>query len=160
METLETNENNDMQKLAEKARDVLQKLPMIGPIQWLYLHSATHKHLFVSDLEWRVLPPLVLEQCKLYMKGPAPVAYISWAKVSEEVEARMLANNGRIGPSEWRSGERLLVIDMLAPFGDVELMFERARRELFPTATVYRLMADSDTGETVLKSWPPLESVS
>ena len=38
---------------------------MLGEIVWLFSQSATHKNFAVGDLEWMVMPPLMLEQYRL-----------------------------------------------------------------------------------------------
>ena len=108
-----------IEQLKELSGKVIGKLPLLGPVSWLYMNDKGHRHLFVTDLEWLVLPPLVLNQCKLYVKGDAPVAYASWAFVSDVVAQRLASGNNRLAPGEWKSGENLWVLDICAPFGGV-----------------------------------------
>ncbi|MGH9257846.1 MAG: toxin-activating lysine-acyltransferase, partial [Vicinamibacterales bacterium] len=67
-------------------------------------------------LEWRVMPALVLDQAKLYMRDEAPVAYASWAFLSPEAAERYRAT-GRLAPGDWKSGSEAWLIDLVAPFG-------------------------------------------
>jgi cytolysin-activating lysine-acyltransferase len=81
--------------------------------------------LFVQDLEWRIFPPILLEQCKLYFDnkaGQLPVAFASWALFSESAERDYLAHQ-RIAPSNWNSGDRLWLIDFISPFGGSRSIF-------------------------------------
>lgn len=110
----------------------LSRLPMLGPIVWLFQQSPFHKHFFVSDLEWLVMPPLMSDQCKLFMKDEAPVAYASWAYVSAAVEERILGGQYRLGPQDWKSGDRLLVIDLLSPFGGNDALIQDLSKHVFP----------------------------
>ena len=104
-------------KLAiEQAKSVLKKLPLLGPIAWLCMNSPQHRNQFIADLEWRVMPALVLDQAKLYMRDEAPVAYASWAFLSPEAAERYRAT-GRLVPADWKSGPEAWLIDLVAPFG-------------------------------------------
>jgi cytolysin-activating lysine-acyltransferase len=104
-------------KLAiEQAKSVLKKLPLLGPIAWLCMNSPQHRNQFIADLEWRVMPALVLDQAKLYMRDEAPVAYASWAFLSPQAAERYRAT-GRLAPGDWKSGPEAWLIDLVAPFG-------------------------------------------
>ena len=115
-----TNPNNTNATNAQldSARKELAKLPLLGPVMWLYARDPQRRFTFVSDMDWRLLPPLVLEQCKLYNKQEVPWAYFSWAKVSEAVDQRLRSNNPFIAPHEWHSGEIPWLIDAVMPFGE------------------------------------------
>ena len=104
-------------KLAiEQAKSVLKKLPLLGPIAWLCMNSPQHRNQFIADLEWRVMPALVLDQAKLYMRDDAPIAYASWAFLSPEAAERY-RTIGRLAPGDWKSGPEAWLIDLVAPFG-------------------------------------------
>lgn len=130
---------------AIKARELAKRLPAIGYITWLCTRSQGHKQLFIQDMEWRLFPPVMLGQYKLRIDdkaGGLPTAYASWAFLSEEVEAGYRAAH-RLRPGDWRSGDRLWLVDFLAPFGGAlalleELYFEvhrdREVRLLYPGA--------------------------
>lgn len=83
----------------------------------LYMRSPKHKHLFLADLEWRLLPALSLKQFRLFTKGNQPIGLATWAMVSEEVAERLKSDVSRIKPSDWRSGDRPVLVDLVAPFG-------------------------------------------
>jgi len=58
------------------------------------MRSAPHRHLFVGDLEWLLLPPIALKQFRLWRRDNMPVAFASWAMLSDEVEARLIESLG------------------------------------------------------------------
>ena len=103
-----------------EAKHALKKLPMLGPALWLYARDARKKFTFIADQDWLVMPPLVLDQCKLYMKGEVPWAFCTWAYVSDEVNARLGSHIPKIAPHEWKSGNHLWLIDVVAPFGGLD----------------------------------------
>jgi hemolysin-activating ACP:hemolysin acyltransferase len=88
----------------------------LGLASWLMSMSNDHRDLPMSVLEQRVLPGILLKQFKLIEKGKAPVAFISWAKVSDEVKQRMLEPEAVLHVSEWRSGNNVIIIECVSPF--------------------------------------------
>ena len=126
----------------QQARKVLDRLPILGPVVWLYAHSPFHKHAFMVDVEWMVMPPLVLDQAKLYMKDSAPMAFASWAYLGDKAEKRLLSGETRLAPTDWNSGNRLWLIDLVAPFGSAKDIIKDVRENLFPTQDIKYLVPD------------------
>lgn len=84
------------------------------------MRSASHKHFALTDLEWFVVPPLLVGQwsianAKPQQEGPEiPVALALWASVSPEVDKRLSENPNapiRLRPDEWKSGTILWLIE-------------------------------------------------
>lgn len=93
------------------------KLGVIGQVAWLMMSSPIHKHLFLTDLEWLVIPPVISGQFRLWRRGEIPVGFISWAKLSDEAEARLKAGARKISPPDWQSGPHTWIMDVIVPFG-------------------------------------------
>lgn len=90
----------------------------LGAIVLLASRSQSHKYLFMSDLEWLVMPSIAKQQYTLFRNDKnEPVAFVSWAKVSEDVEKRLLEGQTKLQPQDWKSGDRLYVMDVISPFG-------------------------------------------
>ncbi len=102
---------------------------------WLMGKSEAHRHLFLADLDWRVLPAIAHKQFRLFHKDGKPVAFASWAMVSDAVAVRLGLDGAEAGddgapagprpamrlrPEEWRCGERRVIVDVVAPFGGAE----------------------------------------
>src|ERR1700721_1895086 len=62
---------------------------VLGEITWLMSQSPLPKQLFISDLEWLVMTPMLLQQFRLFYDQSKPIGVVFWASVSEEVEARL-----------------------------------------------------------------------
>lgn len=129
---------------ARHAKSLLAKLPLLGPVIWLYMHAPSHKHLFLTDVEWMIIPPMTLNQYKLYMKEEAPLAYASWALVDEETEKRLLSGRIRLAPKDWKSGDRLWLIDLVAPFGGGKDVLKDIRDNVFPSRPIKQLVPDAN----------------
>lgn len=112
----------------------------------LLMASAQHRHLFLADLEWRLTPALRLNQYRLVHKDGRPVALTLWATVSDEVDARLSKGEIRLRPGDWRSGETVWLIDVVAPWGGVGPVLESLRQEVFKDREVKMPNRDSKTG--------------
>ncbi|MEQ8814099.1 MAG: toxin-activating lysine-acyltransferase [Thalassobaculum sp.] len=135
----------------ESPRDDMTRL--LGQIVTLLGQSPGHRHVFVSDLEWMVLPALLARQARIWRRqteaGALPVIYASWALVDEAVEARLRQGQMRLKPNEWRSGDRAWLIDMVAPFGGTDAALTELADQLFPGKTLHALVSSATGGFTV-----------
>jgi len=76
---------------------------MLGEMVWLLTMSPTHKHFALGDLEWLIMPPLMLQQFRIYYDGQTPVALALWAYLSEDAEKKLNAGSTRLRPDEWHA---------------------------------------------------------
>ena len=88
---------------------------ILGEIVILLGQSPAHRHVFVSDLDWLVGPAMALGQFRVIYSKRGPIAFVLWASVSEEVEREFLHGRIRLRPDEWKSGDRLWLIELVAP---------------------------------------------
>ena len=93
---------------------------VLGEAVWLMSRSPRHRQYLISDLEWLVMPPVLLRQFRMFYEGQQPVAMVLYALLSEEAEQRLEAGAPSLRENEWRSGDRLRTIDAIAPFGQAE----------------------------------------
>jgi cytolysin-activating lysine-acyltransferase len=122
------------------AKQELAKLPLLGPAAWLFARDQRLRFTFMADLDWRLLPPLVLDQCRLYNKHDLPWAFCTWAFVNDAVHERLRSSAPVIAPHEWRSGEHAWLIDVVAPFGDAETIATEACAQFAAGRTVHAWM--------------------
>lgn len=120
----------------ESAKKELTKLPLLGPALWLYARDAQRRFTFVADIDWRLMPPLVLDQCRLFSKADMPWGFVTWAFVSDAVDQRLRSAVPVIAPHEWKSGEHAWLIDVVAPFGDVETVANEVANAIAPGKSV------------------------
>jgi cytolysin-activating lysine-acyltransferase len=93
---------------------------MFGEIVWLMSQSAAHKHFAIADLEWMVMPALLLNQYRLFHHQGRPIGAALWAFLSEEAEAKLSLTPVRLRPDEWKSGDRCWLVDLIAPGATAE----------------------------------------
>lgn len=141
----------------EQAKDGLARLPILGPAMWLYARDPVKKFMFVGDLDWAVLPPVVLDQCRLYTKDALPCGFFTWALVNEHVATRLRSAQPKIAPHEWKCGEEVWIIDAVAPFGQLEELLKELRETIFTGRKVSALLPDpSRPGAVIVREWPPV----
>lgn len=85
------------------------------------MRDPGRRALQIADLEWLVIPPLLLGQCRFaFVPQPAPgaqaemgslfvpIAVALWARVSPEIDARLQESIDtpiRLRPNDWASGD-------------------------------------------------------
>jgi len=138
-----------------EARGALAKLPVLGPALWLYARDPMKKYLFMGDIDWVLLPPVVLDQCRLYTKDELPCAFFTWARVNDQIDARLRTAHAKLAPHEWNCGNHIWIIDAVAPFGQLEDTLTELRDTLFPGQKVSALLPDpSNAGALKVYEWP------
>jgi cytolysin-activating lysine-acyltransferase len=90
---------------------------VLGEIAWLMTQSPRHKAIPLADLEWLVMPALLLRQFRIFYHGEQPVGVALWALADDLVAKRIDAGDKRLAAVEWKSGSNIRIIDVVAPFG-------------------------------------------
>ena len=86
---------------------------VLGEIVWLLTQSPLHKHLALSDLEWMVMPPILLNQYRIFYSGQRPVGVALWAYLNAEAEQKLMKSGARLRPDEWRAGDSAALVETL-----------------------------------------------
>ena len=122
---------------------------VIGDAVWLMSQSQGHKYLSLADLEWALIPPVILGQYKLFRDdGKKPIGLALWAYLSEEAEKRLKLGN-RLAPSDWgnnaqpdkdhgyvpQEGGTLWLVELVCPFSNETNKFkEKMLADVMQTA--------------------------
>jgi cytolysin-activating lysine-acyltransferase len=97
---------------------------LLGEMAWLLTQSPLHRALTIGDLEWLVMPALIHRQFYIFREGDRPVGLALWAKCDAAAEAKldkgMIEPENRLTLEEWVSGDRLWLVDLIAPFASQE----------------------------------------
>src|SRR5262249_31485039 len=115
----------------------------LGQIVWVLSQAAVHREMKIKDLEWSFMPPILHEQFRIFTFGPLPglpadavkalapaglsqksleqmpLGVAIWAKLSAEAEQR-LEKGERLKPEDWKSGERVWLVELVSPFATTE----------------------------------------
>lgn len=131
----------------------LTKIPLFGAVTWLLMQQPAGRQTLLGELEWRVMPPLILEQSKVYLRQGAPAAYVSWARLSDAVAVRYQSAPHQLAMSDWNSGPQIWLIDMVAPFGGAQEILKDLREKVFAGQTINQLVSVA-AGKSEIIRWP------
>ena len=93
-DNIQTNAQDAPQAGGQTAQITPDLSAILGQAAWVMVQSRAHRHLFVGDMEWLLVPPIAHKQFRLWRRNNMPVAYASWALLSNEVEVRVMQSLG------------------------------------------------------------------
>ncbi|RED13904.1 toxin-activating lysine-acyltransferase [Pontivivens insulae] len=105
---------------------------VFGEMVWLYSRSEIHKNWPINSVHQWLTPALKARQYRIYHKRGKPIGFVTWARLSAKVEEAYVRNPGSLTPDNWKSGERIWLIDFVAPFGDAKQISRDLRNTVFP----------------------------
>jgi len=124
---------------------------------WLMTRTPSHRHFFISDAEWLIFPPIARAQFRMYRdENGSPAGCVLWASLSEEVEARVESGATRLAPGDWKSGDNLWIIDVIAPNGKAGAMVEDMRNSVFK-GKAFKFHATGQDGKRSVQQVTPKE---
>lgn len=97
------------------------------------------RHFSMGDLEGRVMPALVADQAKLFMREGMPLAFVSWARLSDDAALRFRTPQHRLAQSDWQSGSQVWLVDVFTPFGGAAELLKDLRENVLSGEAVYQL---------------------
>jgi cytolysin-activating lysine-acyltransferase len=104
---------------------------VLGASVWLWMHSNKHREIPLQVLSTLLLPAIKLQQFILISEHGKPVFYLSWANMSATAEARYIENPSFSMPQDdWNSGDRMWILDWVAPFGHTQSISKLIKRHL------------------------------
>lgn len=128
LEKLTTADANQETAAAAKVAQTVSDI--FGQATWLMTQSRGHRNMFISDLEWMLMPAILLRQFRLFPGKNQPLGIALWAQLSDDVSQR-LETGGRLKPEDWKSGSNLWLVELLAPFGQQEAMINDLKGSIF-----------------------------
>ena len=118
---------------------------VFGSSVWLYMHAESHREAPLHTLSSLLLPALKHRQFVLATQDGKPVFYLSWAMFDQAAESRyLLSPQVCMQEEEWTSGDRMWIVDWIAPFGHTRTM-SRVARQLFADRCVRSLYHRGDS---------------
>jgi cytolysin-activating lysine-acyltransferase len=105
---------------------------ILGGAAWLWMHSTSHRDFPLHALSVLLLPAIKKRQFVFASESGQPVFYMSWAHFNLEAEKRYLAHSPLLMPEQdWNSGDRMWILDWVAPFGHTKTFSRILRQQLF-----------------------------
>lgn len=120
-----------------------ESIETLGQITWLWINSSLQKDWPTHLLGTNAIPAIAHRQFLLLKQGGLPVAYCSWAFLDACAERRYLADAHSLTLADWVSGERMWLVDWVAPFGHSFALY-RQMRARFPDAIARAIRVDAE----------------
>lgn len=97
---------------------------LLGEVTWLFTQSPLHRVLPVSALELLAMPAILNEQLFVFRDGERTVGVALWAYCDEKAEKKLhagvLSKGNMLTLEDWRSGDKLWLVDLIAPFSNAQ----------------------------------------
>lgn len=109
----------EMQRLSAQSKDIAAGL---GQIMSLLMRARPYRHTMLYELETILMPAIVTRQFRIAeslmpdRKAVLPIAAVTWALVSPEVDKRLteaLDQPIKLKPEEWRSGNIAWIVEAI-----------------------------------------------
>ncbi len=91
------------------------RLRAYGDFLFLAFRSDWHQRMTMANLRSAFETPIALDQYRIFRFDGVPRGLITWAWMSAEAERKYVSGD-LLDPEDWQSGDRLWLIDMIAPY--------------------------------------------
>lgn len=91
------------------------RLRAYGDMMFLAFRSPRHARMPVAQLRTYLEPPLLLGQFRLFRFDGVARGLYTWGWLGRDAERRLLTGED-LRPEDWNSGDRLWIIDIMAPY--------------------------------------------
>mgnify|MGYP003149597405 FL=1 len=102
----------------------------VGKMTFLMGQSEAHCNWTVDDIHRLILPPVALQQFRIWEVESHPVGFVTWAMLTDEAQQGYWDGTRLLQPDDWQAGENLWLIDFVAPYGGVRQMVREGRKHL------------------------------
>lgn len=142
----------DNQEPIKEQNYLAENLPVLnttvfGEVAWLMTQSNLHRNWAIGSLVQWIVPALITGQYRLYRRNDRPIGYVAWGRLSATVETYYARDPSSLQPKDWKSGDRLWLLDWISPSGDTRYIANDLKNNIFPSevARGLRWKKDSDT---------------
>ncbi len=137
-------ESSDKLKSSIKEQELLHL--NLGYILGLFSNSGYHHKLSIAQFMSSVIPAIKNNQFKIFFKGFRPVAFVSWALLSQETAEKFKTGNYYLNLDDWKSGEELWLGELIAPYSDNDrsAVITNLKEKIFVDKTINILLRNQD----------------
>ncbi|MBB5517111.1 hemolysin-activating ACP:hemolysin acyltransferase [Rubricella aquisinus] len=112
------------------------KIHVAGGVLYLCSHAEIQRDYTVGQLIEQVLPAIETGQFRYYEREDGePIAFVAWANTTEEGLRKLKRGASLVGPEDWTGGDRLVFVELIAPFGHVRDVRDDLAENVFPDGT-------------------------
>jgi cytolysin-activating lysine-acyltransferase len=128
------------------------RLRVYGDMLFLAFRSQRHAGMTTAALRAWFEPPVELGQFRIFRFDDVPRGMYTWARLDCAAERKMI-EGGTLTPEEWRSGGRLWIIDMIAPYRGLTASISRwvmQRGNFTRDEFLFRRVKDANTTRRIV----------
>lgn len=92
-------------------------LRVFGEIAFLSFYSDLYGEWSARSIAKSFEPPVYLKQFTVYRAKNVPRGIVTWAMLDKKTEKKHILGKGLDEFDEWRSGNQLWIMDIMAPWG-------------------------------------------
>ena len=111
------------------AETITDKMTLMGRAITLMLDSSIYLPDTLYAIKKNLIGPIFKNQALIGIRDGKVVGYLSWAFLSADAESRYIADSNCLELTDWNSGDRVWLIDVVAPFGDAGMMLSEIRKQ-------------------------------
>lgn len=101
--------------LPQSEQPSADKLRVYGDMLFLAFRSQRHSSMSIGTLRTYFQPPVELGQFRIFRFDDIPRGMYTWAMLTPDSERKLLRGDP-LTPEEWRSGDRMWIMDIIAPY--------------------------------------------
>jgi cytolysin-activating lysine-acyltransferase len=131
------------------SRQLFPHMAALGELVRLAIVATGNNNTSLYYVRMRIIPPLQLNQYRLYYSSTALVGAIMWALFDDQTEARYLSNNFQLVENDWKSGDKIWITDILAPSGHEDKMIANLKSTVFRDKRIHVPTLDRDQFTTM-----------
>lgn len=118
---------------AQPATNIISYQEALGMMMWLMKHADYHRQWPLWSVDTNIVPALLHGQIKLYFdEDQNPVGFASWAWLNDSAREQVLTDEEPLSLEQWSSGEHLLFVDFVAPWGHTKNIVIDLKTHVFP----------------------------
>jgi len=117
--------------------------------------SEYHRQHSLGDyFRTEILPAYGFGQFRFYVNDQGiPTGLVTWAWLSDEVQAEIHKTGRALQRSEWRSGENLFFNDFVTPYGTMKPVLRDFTKNVFPMEIATSLRRNADGSVRRINRW-------
>lgn len=133
------------------SREIRGHARQLGLAVMLMLQDKSYSEMQVLCVKVWTEQAILHNQIRFFFNDlGAPVGYVTWAYLSEDVEKKFLQQGVcLLHPSEWNEGERLWILDLCSPEGHTADIVRHLKTCLFRDACDVRWIRYSKSAEAI-----------
>lgn len=133
---------------------ILSYYEALGMMMWLMKHADYHSQWPLWSVDNDIVPALLHGQTKLYFDGTQnPVGFVTWAWLDDAAREQVLRDEEPLELEQWNSGEHLLFVDFVAPWGHTRNILADLTTKVFPEHYAFSLGRNQDGSIRKVYSW-------